>query len=103
MYIIDNDGIESEESYPYRSMVREPTDALLVLAACLLQECTCQQNDSQVVATMNSMQLIEPGSEDDLQAAVAERGPVAVAIDHSHKSFQVSQTPAYVRACGRFN
>ncbi len=37
---------------------------------------------------MNGVSYIKSGSENDLMSAVGLRGPVVVAIDHKHQSFQ---------------
>ena len=49
----------------------------------------CSFNEGQAVTTVKKVLTVQTGSETDLMAAVAEVGPVAVAIDHRHRSFQV--------------
>lgn len=39
---------------------------------------------------INGSRVIEQGNEDDLQSAVAEIGPIAVAVDASSTAFRVS-------------
>lgn len=70
-YVKDAGGIEDENSYPYRAY-----------------RGYCKFDESEVVATDSGTIDVEQGSEDALQAAIAEVGPVAVAIDASHSSFQ---------------
>jgi cathepsin L len=70
-YIIANNGIDTESCYPYQA-----------------QDGTCQYSTSCIGATLTSYQDIAQGSESDLQAAVANNGPVSVAIDAGLSSFQ---------------
>jgi cathepsin L len=70
-YIIENQGIDTQSSYPYKALKNN-----------------CKFNSNKVGATMSSVLHIERGSESDLQSAVALEGPVVVSIDHRHQSFQ---------------
>ncbi|CAG5125782.1 unnamed protein product [Candidula unifasciata] len=70
-YIIHNKGIDTEKSYPYRA-----------------EDEKCKFKKADVGATIKSFKDIVSGNEDDLQKAVAEIGPVSVAIDASQDSFQ---------------
>ncbi|XP_052265770.1 procathepsin L-like [Dreissena polymorpha] len=77
-YVIANDGIDTETSYPY-----QPVNG------------KCKYNPSNVGATEKSCMDINAGSEADLQAAVATVGPISVAIDASHPSFQLYKSGVY--------
>merc|ERR1712002_143099 len=70
-YVIKN-GIDTEESYPYKPKTRE-----------------CEFKKSDVGATETGFKDVEEGSEDALQTAVANIGPISIAIDASHNSFQL--------------
>jgi cathepsin L len=70
-YIIHNKGIDTEVSYPYKAEDRK-----------------CEFKTADVGATEASYKDVVSGSEADLQKAVAEVGPISVAIDASHDSFQ---------------
>lgn len=70
-YIIHNKGIDTEASYPYKPEDRK-----------------CAFKKADVGATEVSYKDVESGSEEALQKAVAEIGPISVAIDASHDSFQ---------------
>ncbi|BFZ16155.1 hypothetical protein BsWGS_19196 [Bradybaena similaris] len=70
-YIIHNKGIDTEKSYPYK-----PEDE------------KCKFKKADVGATISSYKDVTSGSEDDLQKAVAEIGPISVGIDASQDSFQ---------------
>uniref|UniRef100_A0A1I8I0I8 Pept_C1 domain-containing protein n=1 Tax=Macrostomum lignano TaxID=282301 RepID=A0A1I8I0I8_9PLAT len=72
-------GLETEASYPY---VAE-------------QEPVCRFNTSLVVANCTGFVDVPPGSEAKLQEAVANFGPVSVAIDASHHSFQLYRSGVY--------
>ncbi|NXD46813.1 CATS protein, partial [Copsychus sechellarum] len=69
-YIIDNGGIESEESYPYTA-----------------QNGTCRYNASSRAASCSRFLELPEGDEAALREAVATVGPVAVAIDATRPSF----------------
>jgi len=71
-YIISNNqGIDSEASYPYTA-----------------ETGTCKFNKANVAAHLVSYTDVTSGSEATLTNDVAVRGPVSVAIDASHSSFQ---------------
>merc|ERR1712212_250796 len=63
-YIKSVGGIESEADYPYRA-----------------RDMSCKANKSKFVATVTGYKRIESGSEEDLLKAVADVGPVSVAIE----------------------
>jgi cathepsin L len=69
-YIISNGGIDTESSYPYTA-----------------EDGTCNYNAANSGATLKSYTNVQQGSESDLQNSVY-KGPVSVAIDASHDSFQ---------------
>jgi len=70
-YIITNKGIDTEASYPYTA-----------------EDGTCHFSASNVGAHLVSYTDVPSGSETALTTDVAQRGPVSVAIDASHSSFQ---------------
>jgi cathepsin L len=78
-YVIANNGIDSEESYPYTAT--GPNQ--------------CEFKPENVVANISSYADIPKGNETALQAAVAAVGPVSVAIDASHYSFQLYTSGVY--------
>ncbi|XP_020632122.1 cathepsin L-like [Orbicella faveolata] len=77
-YIKSNDGVDTEQSYPYLAKVG-----------------TCHFNVSDVGATDTGFVDIASGDESALQAASASIGPISVAIDASHSSFQFYHTGVY--------
>jgi len=77
-YIKDAGGSESERAYPYHAY-----------------RGWCHFDRSEVVAQDAGTVDIQQGSEEDLQAALSEVGPVAVAIDASHSSFQRYDSGVY--------
>jgi cathepsin L len=78
-YIIQNNGIDTEASYPYTA-----------------QDGTCHYSASNCGSTLQSYSDVTPsGSEASLQTASANIGPVSVAIDASHNSFQFYSSGVY--------
>ncbi|NXB34363.1 CATS protein, partial [Eulacestoma nigropectus] len=77
-YIIDNGGIESEESYPYTA-----------------QNGTCRYNASARAASCSRFLELPEGDEAALRDAVATVGPVAVAIDATRPSFFLYHSGGY--------
>ena len=71
-YIKANNGIDTEEAYPY-----EDDDNL------------CRFRPDNVGATIISFSNVKSKNESALQEAVAIIGPIAVTIDASHNSFQL--------------
>jgi len=78
-YIKKNGGIDSASSYPYEA-----------------QDGSCRFNASNVAATVTGYVDIKPGDEEDLKAAVATAGPVAVAMDAGNRDFQFYSTGIYI-------
>ncbi|KAF8796161.1 Cathepsin L like protein [Argiope bruennichi] len=77
-YIKDNKGIDTEDSYPYTA-----------------EDGTCHFKKSAVGATVTGYVDIPTGDEEALKKAVATVGPISVAIDASHDSFQTYQDGIY--------
>ncbi|KRX43985.1 Cathepsin L [Trichinella murrelli] len=74
-YVKENHGIDTEESYPYEAAVR-------------MIDKKCRFKNSTIGATDKGFVDVEPGNETYLMHAVATIGPLSVAIDASHESFQ---------------
>ncbi|XP_064645051.1 procathepsin L-like [Lineus longissimus] len=77
-YIKDNGGIDTEACYPYEA-----------------RDATCRFQRSCVAATDTGFVDIQRGNEDKLKSAVAENGPISVAIDAGHQSFQTYRSGIY--------
>lgn len=77
-YIKSNDGVDTENSYPYQAKVS-----------------TCRFNVTDVGATDTGYIDITSGDESALQAASASVGPISVAIDASQSSFQFYHSGVY--------
>ncbi|XP_012940521.2 cathepsin L1 [Aplysia californica] len=78
-YVIKNNGIDTEDSYPYTGH-----DGL-----------SCKFKKADVGATETSFVDVKRGSEEALAQAVAEIGPISVAMDAGHESFQHYRTGIY--------
>jgi cathepsin L len=77
-YIKENNGIDTESSYPYEA-----------------RNGKCRFDTKNVGATDTGCKDIKQLSEDDLQDAIATVGPVSVAIDAAHSSFQLYKSGVY--------
>jgi cathepsin L len=71
-YIKENNGIDTETSYPYEAVDNQ-----------------CRFKTENVGATDSGYTDIKSKDEDALKQAVADVGPISVAIDASHSSFQL--------------
>jgi len=84
-YIKENNGIDTESSYPYEA-----------------RDHACRFKAADVGATDTGFTDIKSKDEDALQEAVANVGPISVAIDASHSSFQLYKRGVYnERACSQ--
>jgi len=70
-YIIQNKGVDTEDSYKYTA-----------------RDGTCKFNKATIGATITSFKDVQSKSEPSLSSAIQSAGPVSVAIDASHSSFQ---------------
>jgi len=77
-YIKDNKGVDTEESYPYEAKDKK-----------------CRYNKDNVGATDTGYTDIKQGDEEGLKQAAATVGPISVAIDASHMSFQLYRSGVY--------
>ncbi|XP_033879982.2 procathepsin L-like [Acipenser ruthenus] len=77
-YIKENGGIDTEESYPYEAV-----------------DGKCRYSPQSIGATCSGYVDVTSGDENALQEAVATIGPVSVAIDAGHTSFQLYQSGIY--------
>ncbi|KAM3920459.1 cathepsin S-like [Leptodactylus fuscus] len=77
-YVIDNNGIDSDSSYPYRASSGQ-----------------CSYNPSTKAATCTKYTQLYPGTEDLLKQAVATVGPISVAIYSGHPSFYLYESGIY--------
>jgi len=77
-YVISNKGLDTEASYPYTA-----------------RDGTCRYNAANSGGSISSYKDVQAGSEAALQSAVATIGPISVAIDASHNSFQFYKSGVY--------
>ena len=103
-YILSNRGVNSAATYPYRARVSTTLSRIELLTKIegekvntfhivqsYTQQSSCQFNVSSGVTRINGTVAISQGSETHLQSALANVGPVSVAIDASTRSFRVSE------------
>jgi len=81
-YIIDNKGVDTEESYPYKAQTGD----------------VCLAKNGTVGASISSFKDIQSGSEKVLMSAVMNIGVIAGAIDASQTSFQFYSSGVYYDA-----
>jgi len=77
-YVFKNKGIDTETSYPYEA-----------------KDDRCRFNKTNIGANDTGYTDIPSGNETALEAALATIGPVSVAIDASHESFQFYSKGVY--------
>ncbi|XP_078411792.1 procathepsin L-like [Cetorhinus maximus] len=77
-YVQSNGGIDTEDYYPYTA-----------------QEGTCKYNPSYSATTCHGSRFVSRGNEAALAEAVATVGPISVAIDAKHLSFQFYRSGVY--------
>eukprot|EP00697_Spironema_sp_BW2_P005779 gnl/Spiro4/18063_TR9649_c0_g1_i1.p1 gnl/Spiro4/18063_TR9649_c0_g1~~gnl/Spiro4/18063_TR9649_c0_g1_i1.p1 ORF type:complete len:342 (-),score=94.36 gnl/Spiro4/18063_TR9649_c0_g1_i1:146-1171(-) len=77
-YAIQVGGEETESAYPYQAV-----------------QGTCQFDQSKIASTISSFANVTAGSESDLTSKIATIGPISVAIDASHQSFQFYSSGVY--------
>lgn len=78
-YIKKNKGIDTEASYPYEGVDEK-----------------CRYKKKNVGADDIGFVDVKSGDEEALKKAIASVGPVSIAIDASHESFQFYSTGVYV-------
>jgi len=79
LFTIQQGGIATEKSYPYEAQ----------------QANQCRYEGKEVGASISDARRIKQGSEEDLQNALAEIGPVSVAIDAANPSFRFYKEGVY--------
>ncbi|TSK34800.1 Cathepsin S [Bagarius yarrelli] len=77
-YVIDNHGIDSDEAYPYIAVDGQ-----------------CKYEQSQRAANCTSYGYVSEGDEEQLKQAVANIGPISVAIDATRPSFILYRSGIY--------
>jgi cathepsin L len=77
-YIIAIGGLDSEDSYPYTA-----------------QDGSCNFDKSNIAGDVTAFTDVTQGDEGALETAVATTGPISVAIDASHSSFQMYSSGVY--------
>ena len=78
-YLVDEGGIMSEADYPYTTA----------------SHLHCNYDPAKSAATISSWVEITQGDEAEMEDAVANIGPIAIAIDASHFSFQLYSSGVY--------
>jgi len=82
-YIMDNQGIDTEDDYPYEA-----------------KDGTCNtEKASHHVSTIKSFQDVESKNAEQFKAALAQ-GPVSIAIEADQQAFQLYKSGVFDSACG---
>uniref|UniRef100_A0A671VF34 Cathepsin S, ortholog2, tandem duplicate 1 n=1 Tax=Sparus aurata TaxID=8175 RepID=A0A671VF34_SPAAU len=81
-YVIFNQGIDSDASYPY-----------------LGKESKCSYNSRYRTATCSGYNWLPQGDEQALKHALAAIGPISVAVDSSRNGFKFYKSGVYNDAC----
>lgn len=68
---------------------------IIVFCCVHLQDDTCRFSPDNVGATDSGYVDVDSGDEDALKEACAANGPISVAIDASHESFQLYESGVY--------
>ncbi|PFH31942.1 cathepsin CPL [Besnoitia besnoiti] len=82
-YVIDNDGICSEEAYPY-----------------LARDAECRAQSCKKVFKISGFKQVPQKSETAMKAALARHGPVSVAIEADQMPFQFYHDGVFDASCG---
>ncbi|CAD6184471.1 unnamed protein product [Caenorhabditis auriculariae] len=77
-YIKDNKGVDTEDSYPYKG-----------------RDMKCHFNKKTIGADDAGYVDLPEGDEEKLKIAIATQGPISVAIDAGHRSFQLYKKGVY--------
>lgn len=77
-YVIDNGGLDTEASYPYEG-----------------QDLECRYNATNSAVKVKSYMDVIAGSEAALKKDCTNNGPISIAIDAGHRSFQFYATGIY--------
>lgn len=76
--VVDNGGIATEDSYPYRAANQE-----------------CRLDNSTIGATIQDYALIPRGDEEELKKVVTMKGPVSIAVDSTGYGFDDYSSGVY--------
>ncbi|KAM6981359.1 cathepsin S-like [Aplochiton taeniatus] len=77
-YVIDNQGVDSDASYPYKATQGQ-----------------CQYNPAQRAANCSKYYFVPPGDEGVMKETVATIGPISVAIDATRPRFAFYHSGVY--------
>ncbi|XP_052002548.1 cathepsin S, ortholog2, tandem duplicate 1 [Xyrauchen texanus] len=77
-YVIDNGGIDAESSYPYEGVQKQ-----------------CRYNPIQHAANCTKYYFVRQGDEEALKQALANVGPISVAIDATRPQFVMYRSGVY--------
>ncbi|CAK6967805.1 cathepsin S-like [Scomber scombrus] len=93
-YIRDN-GIESEDSYPYQGNQWSVIGLKEIKTPVAMQDGQCHHSSNSNVATCSYHHCLPAGDEDMMKQAVYTIGPISVAIDASPEEFSFYKSGVY--------